>query len=229
MELFFHGFDVSVTFSQDFQQFNCSELYRKYYVSKVRGIWRKALLCFLLTPVIRGTFSLIRTHANKFPLHSRLHRNKEIYLHSGLLALALVDLRIINQELITQFNFDLRGMITEAVVVTTDEDVGYSEQIRFHNYLISKIIDMAINGKITIGGVSALLPLGQQHQDDDDYSSFSPRTQEALSHLTNLNQSPELLQRNDINLVLETALNAIHVSGDIIFSRRQKYCNPPAE
>lgn len=225
--------DVRLKTTQDGLMFNASDLYREQYRPTRLNpeMWRIALRSFMVAPAMRGVLSLIRQETLgklDLPLTKRIvtsqsceHDNGDLYLHIGLLTLALLDLCILDLDVVPQFHLGIRDLVSEAVreyydehrrlivPLTELEEVASIQRTHLYGFIAENIIDLAKEGKITMGGTSVLETTGQPIEPSSWLGDASPRTFEALTALSPVVNNPVL---SDARLVLDVSLHVLYTS-----------------
>ena len=231
---------ASVRFTNDALLFNASALYREnYYCSLIQvrsgkdiRSWRIALECLLASPILNAVMTLLKREADSrvalkltVPFGVNVFQGSQaeqddVYLHTGFLALALVDLRCRSYDTIYSLHTEIRDFVADTVrynytydrrMIIPSKDlkkiVDSSEASMLSN-VAECIIRKSNAGLISIGGIPAIF----------NYAVI-PQAWITVPTLGFDKLSLNPLQR-DATLLIDVALHIIYTSLEASLAKR---------
>ena len=242
---------VNVTTTYDVTMFNLTTLFRDNFQSSSTDpdFWRVALRSFIVTPTMRGIHTLLRRETTghlEITLTKRCsdssvevcEHNADLWIHSGLLPCALLELRLLDDGSIVEFYNELRDLVSDTVsrfyspdrrlIIPPVEmrDVASESTINKYGAVVDRIIDLANIGKITLGGSWSLeststVPTPWLTADSvqvrSKKTSSSPCTEGVITNFSVIKYNPLLC---DSKMILNISLNVIYTALSIVLAKR---------
>ncbi len=203
--------------------FNLTHLYRSYYKSTSKpDIWRVACEAFLVSPVVHAIITLLKKEVNITLIHKKCRHGHEVYLHSGFVSLALVDLHLITPASQSEVDHEVREAVsrqykiyysTERRLIVPLADLPRINDAYLYAENARKIVEMARYGQITFGGRAAPLVAVEPHPWLFQITAAAPH---GLLH----SGSQDSLLIKDITATVNGALNILYTSLDAVLAKK---------